>query len=152
TMQIVKCSGVWFTIAKQRNFTGHETGTVNCSLRIAKDLPDPATFINPARQSIVRTAEQRTTVFNRAKQSGRSVLPLRCALAEPAIVRQVHQEISVRFNIFPCKMRKRVLVTDQHRSFCPQRLEFERNRPFAPREPALDRCEPLEQRQNMFKR
>src|SRR6516165_6290786 len=134
-----------FAIAEQWDFAGHETGAVDGSLGIAKHLPDPATFINPACQSVIRTAEQRTTVFNRAKHSGRSVLPLSRALAEPSIVRQVHQEISVRFNIFPCKMRKRILVTYQHRSFCPQGIELKRNRPFAPRESARDGREPLEQ-------
>src|SRR6266516_3103618 len=77
------------------------------------------------------------------------MLPLRRAFAEPAVICQIDQEIRVRLDILAGEMRKCVLKTNQHRSFCGHRIQLKWNGAFARSETALNRRKPFENRQRV---
>src|SRR6266850_1206681 len=108
TMQVVKGRGACCGTGEW-DFRSHITWTVNGSTSIAEELTHPSVFVHPTSEAVVRAAEKRTPVFDRAEKSSRGVLPLRRAFAEPAVVGQVHKEISVRLDVLAGKVGKNIL-------------------------------------------
>ena len=80
------------------------------------------------------------------------MLPLGRALAEPAVVRQVHQEIRIVVGIFAGEVREDILEADQHGGFHVQVGQGEGDRAIAGGEAAFDRREPFHKGQPAHER
>jgi len=74
------------------------------------------------------------------------VLPLCGAFTEPSVIRYVHQEIRVRFNIFASEMRKNVLETNEHGCFNAQFREGKLDGPVTSGKTAFNRRKPFHKR------
>ena len=75
------------------------------------------------------------------------MLPLRRALAEPAVIGKIQEKVCLRIDIFARVMRKGVLKTDQHRGLHVEVAHVECGHALARRELALYLGEFLEKRQ-----
>lgn len=73
-----------------RRYPTRKTYAVFAALGIAKCLAYPSPRIEPAGDAIVAAAEQGNAIFRGAQCRAGEVLPLRGALAEPAVVGEVH--------------------------------------------------------------
>ena len=100
--------------AEQRDVSAQEPRAIDSAAVVPKHLAQAAARVHPARQAVVRAADERQAVLHCAEERARGVLPLGRALAEPAVVGQVHQEISVVVGVFAGEVREDVLETNQH--------------------------------------
>ena len=112
-MLVVISARPFFARRENGNLPRYKPCAVFAAAMIPEDFPDLTEGINPAGHAVVAAAEQGNAVLHGAECSTRGVLPLRSALAEPAVVREVHEKIGVVVHVFADEMGKRVLETDQ---------------------------------------
>ena len=75
------------------------------------------------------------------------MLPLGGAFAEPAVVREVQEEIQIGADVFAPQVWEQILEADQDRGGNAQCVEMERHRRFARRKFAIDLSEVFQERQ-----
>ena len=89
-----------------------ETFAVNVTAAGKIDFVHSTESVDPASQAVVGATHEGQTVFDRAENGVGRVLPLRRAFSEPAVVRQVQQEIRVRPDVLSRLVRERIFETD----------------------------------------
>ncbi len=77
----------------QRNFHRQRARRVFAAGVVAQKFFQATVRVNPAGHAVVGAAHQRQTIFDRAKNCVGEMLPLLCAFAKPAVVREVHEKI-----------------------------------------------------------